>query len=73
MSFFRRNRENPLFLQEMQKIAKVAPLRAGAIYAYRTNGILTILELILLKCRILAKFSENERFSQNLAIFSDFS
>ena len=61
MSFFVEIAKSAI-LQEMQKIAKVAPFRAGAVNAYRTNGILTILELILLKCRILAQFSENERF-----------
>ena len=39
MSFFHRNRENPLFLQEMQKIAKVAPFRAGAEKASGGPGV----------------------------------
>ena len=62
--FFGENREIPPFLQKIQKIAKVASFCAGARNAYRTNDILTILGLILLKSRILAKMSENERASQ---------
>ena len=56
---FGENREIPPFLQKMQKIAKVASFCAGARNAYRTNGLLTILELILLKSLILAQISEN--------------
>ena len=57
----------------MQEIAKVAPFRAGAEIPYRSKGLLMILEQFSPKSRILAKYSENERSSHNLATFSDFS